>query len=151
MEEKLTEQELALFLGQNCEISTINYTGLFSSIPVKVIIDTRLLNDVYYNSQLLVTPYLTRLRDMNKTDAKELIKLNFLPAIAIHNVEVFAQHIEFTFGRYKDKASRFFTQLTPEQFRFLLKKGYDVFNWIDKGLAKDKLRIASEALKDKAK
>lgn len=87
------------------------------------------------------------LSDMKDDEAIELIKVTTDPKRhdSIEIVELTSDHIWYVDGElwHSDGISEmydkalFFSHLASEQFRYLLSKGFDVFNLIDVGLGID--------------
>lgn len=119
------------------------YEGVTSSMVVKVLIDGGII-DEYIN---YVKPFLRDLSDMTEEEAKEYFKLpDNVEFLKRKDVSGKSACFEYRFkhpnerlniedGYFYSEVAIYMTGFKPNEFIFLLSKGFDIFGLIPAGLA----------------
>jgi hypothetical protein len=100
----------------------------------------------HHNSNALnIKPILRPLSNMTEDEAVELVKIRSTTYRWV-TAEVVNQHIlrfefEYESSRRRRSTTLRFDELSPEEVRYLLSKGFDLFGLIEAGLAIDKTKL----------
>lgn len=126
---RLTAKELALYFGCEAEIKYTPYprcpeVGRFK-LTFEVLQEYSVDTGSYYEE---VKPILRPLSDITRDEIKELTQAT---AEVIHRI-VLVNSLETV-------------RPLPQEYTYLLSQGFDLFNWIEQGLAIDKTAIGMEA------
>lgn len=149
---------LKYYIGCQCLITKINVRSrqLIEEEGSIFIISTDILHSVLLGN-IEAKPFLRNLKDMEFEDQRQLLIIywNQYPGIEtcvfkIHDKEVkkYIKHgtgvgysLFSNIGEHKITGTLSYSNFSPEQFHYLLSRGYDLFQLIPAGLAIDKNEI----------
>lgn len=139
MNDKLTPQEAALYLGQEIQFTDSN--GKVRVFAIYGDIITELEYDYTDEAKLLLRP----LSDIQEEEARHVLSLR-LNGSVIHELKIQAPaaiHIRYSNSPESTiiyRGSLLFDRLEPREVQYLLSIGIDVFGWIEAGKAIDKTK-----------
>lgn len=143
--ERLTEKDLAMYFDCEAMLSNISKRMVLESWEEgKVKIGGYLLN--YYSlGDCDLKPILRPLSDITEEEKIEIIKAKY-PSLKIKSViiynEFYTAKVEYFSEHLNDWLPSVVNGfLGPEQFKYLISKGFDLFGYIEKGLAIDKTKL----------
>lgn len=135
--EKITPQIAALYLGQKCNIEWLITDPDDVFMKGEKWYDSTIIGATITRlekNELTITPYLHRLESITENEAQECFKID--------NKINWKSETSCIMSWWKDKDEWYHTNMShvigePEIWLYLLSKGFDLFNLIDNGLAKD--------------
>lgn len=134
--ERLTEKDLAMYLGCECEIAykkcKVIRTMSFSMIQ-------------YSCGYRSIRPILRPLSDITEEEKIEMIKAKH-PSLKIKSAIIYNEFYTAKVDYFSEYSNDWLPSvvngfLGPEQFKYLISKRFDLFGYIEKGLAIDKTKI----------
>jgi hypothetical protein len=145
MKDKLTIEDLAMFLSCDCIVHRKHGQDLIGKNTIGLLNSFQRDIESEYSSNWSIEnikPILRPLSDMTTEEAMELIRINHPESThkVIECVTINNGAVQFKANDGKMKYSvlfqiGFFDNYSPNEFKWLILKQFDVFNWIDQGLA----------------
>lgn len=121
---QLTAQQLALYLGQQAEYTSHRGTNIQAIHPFD-------LEREEHGFKYTIKPLLRPLSDISEEELRDVFPGESNPEA--YTTEFWKSHLK-EYG---------VPTLKPEQFTYLLSRGFDLFNWIEQGLAVSKPAIGT--------